>query len=89
MHHVEEAGWQLSTNIRNVQLSSLRHPHFAYQRRWSENRVHTTMAGIIVTVRSYNSPFVFLSEHHNDTPKLAIVYLMSWLNCLLHQRSSR
>lgn len=28
---VEVAGWQLCKNIRNVQLSSLRHHHYAYQ----------------------------------------------------------
>lgn len=28
---VEVAGWQLGKNIRNVQLSSLKHHHYAYQ----------------------------------------------------------
>lgn len=28
---VEVAGWQLCKNIRNVQLNSLKHHHYAYQ----------------------------------------------------------
>lgn len=36
---VEVAGWQFCKNIRNVQLSSLKHHHYAYQSFSKRGRV--------------------------------------------------
>ncbi len=36
---IEVAGWQLCKNIRNVQLSSLKHHHYAYQSFSKRGRV--------------------------------------------------
>lgn len=57
---VEVAGWQLCKNIRNVQLSSLKHHHYAYQsfsKRGGVEQCVTARLLLQIRIRGYLSCF--------------------------------